>query len=128
MQYVLVGAALVSMVALQEFATGVAILGITVLNAILGLHQEGKAAESIAALQKMLIIKAHLRRDGALADIPSEELVPGDVISFEAGDKIPADGLGFDAPVPGLGSEGREAQARRWSIATWRSGSASRAW
>jgi Ca2+-transporting ATPase len=92
MQYVLVGAAIVSMVALQEFGTGVAILGITVFNAILGLHQEGKAAESVAALQKMLIIKAHVRRDGALADIPSEELVPGDIIFFEAGDKIPADG------------------------------------
>jgi Ca2+-transporting ATPase len=92
MQYVLVGAAIVSILALQEFATGLAIFGITVLNAILGLNQEGKAAESIAALQKMLIIKAHVRRDGALADIPSEELVPGDIISFEAGDKIPADG------------------------------------
>jgi P-type Ca2+ transporter type 2C len=92
MQYVLVGAAIVSVVALQEFATGLAILGITVLNAILGLNQEGKAAESVAALQKMLVIKAHARRDGALVDIPSEELVPGDIVSFEAGDKIPADG------------------------------------
>jgi Ca2+-transporting ATPase len=92
MQLVLVGAAIVSMVALQEFATGLAILGITVLNAILGLNQEGKAAESVAALQKMLVIKAHARRGGALVDIPSEELVPGDVVSFEAGDKIPADG------------------------------------
>src|SRR5262245_33147727 len=92
MQYVLVGAAIVSIVALQEFATGLAIFGITVLNAILGLNQEGKAAESIAALQKMLIIKAHVRRGGALADSPSEELVPGDVISIEAGDRIPADG------------------------------------
>jgi Ca2+-transporting ATPase len=92
MQLVLVGAAIVSVVALQEFATGLAILGITVLNAILGLNQEGKAAESVAALQKMLVIKAHARRDGALVDIPSEELVPGDVVSFEAGDKIPADG------------------------------------
>jgi P-type Ca2+ transporter type 2C len=92
MQLVLVGAAVVSMVALQEFATGFAILGITVLNAILGLDQEGKAAESIAALQKMLIIKAHVRRDGTVADIPAEELVPGDIVMFEAGDKIPADG------------------------------------
>ncbi len=92
MQLVLVGAAVVSVVALQEFATGLAILGITVLNAILGLNQEGKAAESVAALQKMLVIKAHARRGGELTDIPSEELVPGDVVSFEAGDKIPADG------------------------------------
>jgi Ca2+-transporting ATPase len=92
MQLVLVGAAVVSIVALQEFSTGLAILGITVVNAILGLNQEGKAAESIAALQKMLVIRAHVRRGGALTDIPSEELVPGDVVAFEAGDKIPADG------------------------------------
>jgi Ca2+-transporting ATPase len=92
MQLVLVGAAIVSMVALQEFGTGVAILGLTVLNAILGLNQEGKAAESVAALQKMLVIRAHVRRAGGLIDVPAEELVPGDVVSFEAGDKIPADG------------------------------------
>jgi P-type Ca2+ transporter type 2C len=92
MQLVLVGAAIVSMAALQEFSTGIVILALTVVNAILGLNQEGKAAESVAALQKMLIIKAHVRRGGELAEIPSEELVPGDVVSFEAGDKIPADG------------------------------------
>src|SRR5512132_2613858 len=92
MQLVLVGAAVVSVAALQEFGTGLAILGLTVVNALLGLNQEGKAAESVAALQKMLIIKAHVRRGGALADIPSEALVPGDIVTFEAGDKIPADG------------------------------------
>ena len=52
MQLVLVGAASVSMVALQEFSTGLVILGLTVMNAILGLNQEGKASESVAALQK----------------------------------------------------------------------------
>ncbi len=92
MQLVLLGAAIVSMVALQEFSTGVVIIGLTVLNAVLGLNQEGKAAESVAALQKMLLIRAHVRRGGEMQDIPAEELVPGDVISFEAGDKIPADG------------------------------------
>jgi P-type Ca2+ transporter type 2C len=92
MQLVLVGAAVVSIVALQEFSTGLVILGITVLNAILGLNQEGKAAESVAALQKMLVIKGHVRRGGELTDIPAEELVPGDVVVFEAGDKVPADG------------------------------------
>ena len=92
MQLVLVGAAVISMVALQEFGTGIAILGLTVVNAILGLNQEGKAAESVAALQKMLVIKAHARRGGEAVDIPAEELVPGDIVSFEAGDKIPADG------------------------------------
>jgi Ca2+-transporting ATPase len=92
MQLVLLGAAIVSMAALQEFGTGIAIIGLTVLNAVLGLNQEGKAAESVAALQKMLLIRAHARRNGSLVDIPAEELVPGDIISFEAGDKIPADG------------------------------------
>jgi P-type Ca2+ transporter type 2C len=92
MQLVLLGAAIVSIVALQEFSTGIVIIGLTVLNAVLGLNQEGKAAESVAALQKMLLIKAHARRGGQLTDIPAEELVPGDVVSFEAGDKIPADG------------------------------------
>ncbi|MFL5707471.1 MAG: cation-translocating P-type ATPase, partial [Chloroflexota bacterium] len=92
MQLVLVGAAVVSIVALQEFSTGIVIIGLTVLNAVLGLNQEGKAAESVAALQKMLIIKAHAHRGGTAVDIPAEELVPGDVVSFEAGDKIPADG------------------------------------
>ncbi len=62
------------------------------LNAVLGLNQEGKAAESVAALQKMLVIRAHARRGGQLVDVPAEELVPGDVVVFEAGDKIPADG------------------------------------
>ena len=62
------------------------------LNAVLGLNQEGKAAESVAALQKMLLIHAHVRRGGERADIPAEEVVPGDIVTFEAGDKVPADG------------------------------------
>jgi Ca2+-transporting ATPase len=92
MQLVLLGAAVVSIVALQEFSTGLVIIGLTVLNAVLGLNQEGKAAESVAALQKMLLIRAHVRRGGELNDVPAEEVVPGDVVVFEAGDKIPADG------------------------------------
>src|SRR5438034_2177738 len=92
MQLVLLGAAIVSIAALQEVSTGLVIIGLTVLNAILGLNQEGKAAESVAALQKMLVIKAHARRGSQRVDIPSEELVRGDIVSFEAGDKVPADG------------------------------------
>src|SRR5690349_11115926 len=72
MQLVLLGAAIVSMAALQEFSTGVVIIGLTVLNAVLGLNQEGKAAESVAALQKMLVIRAHVRRNGSIADVPAE--------------------------------------------------------
>ena len=92
MQLVLVGAALVSIVALQEVSTGLVVLGLTVLNAVMGLHQEGKAAESVAALRQMLIMTARVRRDGQRVQIPAEELVPGDIVGFEAGDKVPADG------------------------------------
>ena len=92
MQLVLVGAAVVSVVALQEWHTAIVVFAVTLLNAILGLNQEGKAAESVAALQKMLVLKAHMRRGGAVNDVPADELVPGDIVSFEAGDKIPADG------------------------------------
>ena len=92
MQLVLVGAALVSIVALQDISTGVVVLGLTVVNALMGLHQEGKAAESVAALRQMLIITANVRRDGQVVEVPAEELVPGDIVSFEAGDKVPADG------------------------------------
>jgi P-type Ca2+ transporter type 2C len=92
MQLVLVGAAVVSIVALQDISTGVVVLGLTVVNALMGLHQEGKAAESVAALRQMLIMTANVRRDGEVVEIPAEELVPGDIVSFEAGDKVPADG------------------------------------
>ena len=92
MQLVLVGAAVVSIVALQDVSTGLVILGLTVLNAVMGLHQEGKAAESVAALRQMLIITASVKRDGQIVEVPAEDLVPGDVVGFEAGDKVPADG------------------------------------
>ena len=46
----------------------------------------------MAALQKMMVVKARVRRDGELREIPAEELVPGDVVSFEAGDLVTADG------------------------------------
>jgi Ca2+-transporting ATPase len=92
MQLVLVGAALVSIVALQDLTTGLVVLGLTVFNAVMGLHQEGKAAESVAALRQMLIMTASVKRDGQIVEIPAEELVPGDIVGFEAGDKVPADG------------------------------------
>ena len=92
MQLVLVGAAVVSIVALQDVSTGLVVLGLTVINALMGLHQEGKAAESVESLRKMLIMTANVRRDGELVQVPAEELVPGDIVGFQAGDKVPADG------------------------------------
>jgi Ca2+-transporting ATPase len=92
MQLVLVGAAVVSMVALRDLGTGLVILALTVVNALMGLHQEGKAAESVAALRTMLVMTARVLRDGQVLQVPAEQLVPGDVVRFEAGDKVPADG------------------------------------
>ncbi len=92
MQIVLLVAGVISIYPVKQPGTGVVILLLTVLNAVLGLNQEGKAAAAVAALAKMMIIKARVRRDGALAQLPAEELVPGDVVAIEAGDVVPADG------------------------------------
>ncbi len=92
MQLVLLGTAIVSIVALQDVSTGLVIIGLTVLNAMMGLNQEGKAAESVAALKQMLIMTASVKRNGQIVELPAEELVPGDIVGFEAGDKVPADG------------------------------------
>jgi Ca2+-transporting ATPase len=92
MQIVLLVAGLVSIYPVKQPATGVVILLLTLLNAVLGLNQEGKAAAAVAALAKMMIVKARVRRDGALTQLPAEQLVPGDVVAIEAGDVVPADG------------------------------------
>ncbi|WP_433788921.1 cation-translocating P-type ATPase [Actinoplanes sp. CA-252034] len=92
MQIVLLAAGVGSLYPLKQYGTGILLIALTLLNAALGLHQEGKAAAAIDALQKMMIIKARVRRDGALTEIPAEELVPGDIVLIEAGDVVPADG------------------------------------
>ncbi len=92
MQIVLLVAGIGSLYPLKELGTGLVLLFLTVFNAVLGLRQEGKAAAAVAALQKMMIIKARVRRDNELAQLPAEQLVPGDVVSIEAGDLVPADG------------------------------------
>jgi P-type Ca2+ transporter type 2C len=92
MQIVLLGAGAVSIYPVKQPGTGIMILALTLLNAVLGLNQEGKAAAAVAALAKMMIVKARVRRDGKLAQLPAEQLVPGDVVEIEAGDVVPADG------------------------------------
>ncbi len=92
MQIVLLVAGILSIYPVKQVPTGVMLILLTVLNAYLGLSQEGKAAAAVAALQKMMVVKARVRRDGELREIPSQELVPGDVVSFEAGDLVTADG------------------------------------
>src|ERR1044072_8216614 len=92
MQIVLLVAGIASIYPVKQPGTGIMILLLTVLNAVLGLNQEGKAAAAVAALGKMMIVKAGVRRGGALAQLPADQLVPGDVVAVEAGDVIPADG------------------------------------
>src|SRR4051795_11196234 len=92
MQIVLLVAGVISIYPVKQAGTGIVILLLTVLNAVLGLSQEGKAAAAVAALAKMMILKARVRRDGALMQLPAEQLVPGDVVAIEAGDVVPADG------------------------------------
>jgi P-type Ca2+ transporter type 2C len=92
MQIVLLVAGVISIYPVKQPGTGIVILLLTLLNAVLGLSQEGKAAAAVAALAKMMIVKARVRRDGALAQLPAEELVPGDIVLIEAGDVVPADG------------------------------------
>jgi Ca2+-transporting ATPase len=92
MQLVLVGAGIVSIVVVGTVSTGVLLLLLTVFNALMGLSQEGKAAAAVSALQEMMILTARVRRDGELTELPAEGLVPGDIVSVEAGDLIAADG------------------------------------
>jgi Ca2+-transporting ATPase len=92
MQIVLVVAGVISIYPVKQPGTGIVILLLTLLNAVLGLNQEGKAAAAVAALAKMMIVKARVRRDGELSQLPAEQLVPGDVVEIEAGDVVPADG------------------------------------
>src|SRR6478752_4247349 len=92
MQVVLLAAGILSLFLPDQVATGVVLIGLTLFNAAMGLNQEGKANASVAALQKMLIVQAKVRRDGRLASVPMEELVPGDIVNIEAGDLGPADG------------------------------------
>ena len=96
----LVAAVVSGLVGLQEyqhtgdmgaFVEAGAILTIVVLNAILGLIQEGKAEEALASLKKMSAPEAHVLRDGRRTSIPSPELVPGDIVYLEAGNYVPAD-------------------------------------
>ncbi len=76
-----------------EGFTDVIIIGVVVLiNAILGVYQESKAEQAIAALQEMAAATSKVLRNGQMQTIKSEDLVVGDVVILEAGDAVPADG------------------------------------
>ena len=91
MQIVLLVAGVLCLFLPGQFYTGLVLIGLTLLNAAMGLNQEGKAEASVAALQKLMVVKAKVRRDGALVEVPMEDIVPGDIVNIEAGDLVPAD-------------------------------------
>ncbi|HSB00357.1 MAG TPA: cation-translocating P-type ATPase, partial [Anaerolineales bacterium] len=76
---------------LGDFVESAAIMAIVVLNAVLGIVQERRAEEALAALKKLAAPDAQVLRDGHRASIPSYELVPGDLVFLETGNFIPAD-------------------------------------
>jgi Ca2+-transporting ATPase len=86
----LIVASIVSAV-LGDYVEAVAILLIVVLNAILGVVQESRAEEALAALKKLASPESQVLRDGRRISIPASELVPGDIVYLEAGNYIPAD-------------------------------------
>jgi len=92
MQIILLVAGLASIILVRDVGTGLLLILITVFNALMGVHQEAKAEASLAALQKMMKITTRVRRDGDVTEIGAEEVVPGDILLFEAGDIIAADG------------------------------------
>src|SRR3954453_5437318 len=91
MQIILVGAAAVSLI-VQEWTTAVLLVLLTVLNAVVGLRQEGKAESAMNALKSMMKATARVLRDGTESQIAAAQLVPGDVVHLSAGDEVPADG------------------------------------
>jgi Ca2+-transporting ATPase len=69
----------------------VVILGVVILNVIIGFFQEGKAEAALEALRKMIVTECTVFRDGEQKVIPTRELVPGDVVLLNGGDSVPAD-------------------------------------
>ncbi len=76
---------------LHEWVDSSVIFGVVLVNAIIGFLQENKAEKAIEALGKMVVTEATVRRDGRKQRVPSAELVPGDVVLLQAGDRVPAD-------------------------------------
>jgi len=87
---ILIIASIVS-IGVGEVADSIVIIAIVIVNAFLGVMQEGKAEKALEALQKMSAPNAKVLRNGKVEIVPSKNLVPGDVVVFEAGDVIPAD-------------------------------------
>jgi Ca2+-transporting ATPase len=89
---ILIAAAVISLVVAREIKTPAVVFVVVLMNAIIGFVQENKAEASLAALKRMLASSARVKRDGAWVNVDTANIVPGDVVLVEAGDRIPADG------------------------------------
>lgn len=87
---VLIAAALITAL-LAHWLDTVVILAVVIVNTVLGFIQEGKAEKAIASIRNMLAPQATVLRDGKREKLSAEQLVPGDLVLLEAGDKVPAD-------------------------------------
>jgi len=88
--YVLLAAALITAILGHWIDTGV-IIGVVIINAIIGFIQEGKAEDALRAIKKMLSSQALVLRDNKRITVPAEDLVVGDIVFLQSGDKVPAD-------------------------------------
>ncbi|HKA98568.1 MAG TPA: HAD-IC family P-type ATPase [Streptosporangiaceae bacterium] len=91
MQIILLAATVVSLL-VKQWSTGILLFLLTILNAVIGMRQEGKAESAMNALRSMMKATARVRRDGSESQIPAEQVVVGDVVLIAAGDEVPADG------------------------------------
>ena len=89
--YVLAGAGVLAG-ALGDIKDLVIIFVVLIVNAILGYAQEAKASNALAALERMLVTRVRVRRNGVTDEVAMDQLVPGDIVLLEAGDRVPADG------------------------------------
>lgn len=88
--YILMGSAALTL--LMGHTSDAVIIGLVVItNAFIGYYQEASASDALEKIKEMLTAEATVYRDGIRTDIPSEELVVGDVVFLEAGDNVPAD-------------------------------------
>ena len=88
--YILLAAALITGM-LKEWVDSCVIFGVVLVNAIIGFIQESSAAKALAALAQTTLTEASVIRAGQMQRIPSTELVPGDIVLLQSGDKVPAD-------------------------------------
>ncbi|MBY0756454.1 calcium-translocating P-type ATPase, PMCA-type [Clostridium sardiniense] len=90
MIYILIGAAIISAI-MGEYSDSIVILIVILINAIIGVVQESKAEKALSALKELSTPKALVKRNGEVIEIPSEEVVLGDIVVIDAGRYIPCD-------------------------------------